>query len=759
MKTINNWKLLLLTALAGCAAACTDDPDEVPVIELGAVKGEYIVPAQSGTVEVEVYSNRGCNVSFLEATPWAEAHTGRIPGDGAFSVTYGANDSFARVARLLLQDDSGRRRDTVYIRQEGLIEERLVFPAPNISVKGSAAEGSVSVPLDTNIGSERLTTKVVYPDENASGWISDVRIDDAAGRLLFATQANPDQENMRSAEITLSFTNGWDKVTATKLYIVQANARDDFGTEKTFAEIRALCGPGQVVTIENDYYISAWVVSDAAGGNMGANPMTTESTINYEMCKKTAYVESIDGSMGFLIETETADDNIFMRYSRIQLSLKGVRLVHDTDPGRFALKGVKSAMIISSELGSAADIPHKEKRISQLTDDDIYTYVTLTDCELPIRKGPLTPINEGYANATGANRTEKCASLVRDIEGEHIYLYTNTTCLYRRDGSRLPYGSGKLSGIVVHELFPRFEWEDNASGDDESYGYIGRYQLRHVSKSDFDGLADDFEESFSALLTEYRFLQYDNNKVYPTYGTNGYLTHSYKDGTGAIKILANEDFSYLGPVGNKSSFIFGSNIGNVNGMGIILEDGTDWWRDFADVNNNTSGDTSGGGKGKVPRKNNAEGPAWVDWYWWDKANDRGHAWIVNFSTEGISTDVLSMQVSVLNDRYDSGKYGSPRYFDVAWSETGDMNADGDWTYIASYTVPDMARWSPATRYWQYAGWKPVDVKLPLEMLGRKNVYIRLQAARNLGGSLDEYAAQPIDSPSCMNYFAIRYNKK
>ena len=87
MKTINSWKLLLLTALTVCAAACTDDPDEVPVIELGAVKGEYIVPAQSGTVEVEVYSNRGCNVSFLEATPWAEAHADRIPGDGAFSVT------------------------------------------------------------------------------------------------------------------------------------------------------------------------------------------------------------------------------------------------------------------------------------------------------------------------------------------------------------------------------------------------------------------------------------------------------------------------------------------------------------------------------------------------------------------------------------------------------------------------------------------------------------------------------------------------
>ena len=40
MKTINSWKLLLLTALTVCAAASTDDPDEVPVIELGAVKGE-----------------------------------------------------------------------------------------------------------------------------------------------------------------------------------------------------------------------------------------------------------------------------------------------------------------------------------------------------------------------------------------------------------------------------------------------------------------------------------------------------------------------------------------------------------------------------------------------------------------------------------------------------------------------------------------------------------------------------------------------
>ena len=45
--------------------------------------------------------------------------------------------------------------------------------------------------------------------------------------------------------------------------------RDEKAGEALVGEIRALCGPGQVVTVENDYYISAWVVSDAAGGNMG----------------------------------------------------------------------------------------------------------------------------------------------------------------------------------------------------------------------------------------------------------------------------------------------------------------------------------------------------------------------------------------------------------------------------------------------------------------------------------------------------------
>ena len=73
---------------------------------------------------------------------------------------------------------------------------------------------------------------------------------------------------------------------------------------------------------------------------------------------------------------------------------------------------------------------------------------------------PLTPINEGYAIGGKSDRISKYPLLVRDVNGDSFYMYTNTMCTYRYDGERLPQGSGKLSGVIVHERFSRFEWEN-----------------------------------------------------------------------------------------------------------------------------------------------------------------------------------------------------------------------------------------------------------------------------------------------------------
>ena len=155
------------------------------------------------------------------------------------------------------------------------------------------------------------------------------------------------------------------------------------------------------------------------------------------------------------------------------------------------------------------------KRYNELTDMDVYTWVTLADCELPVRKGSLTPINEGYARSTNANRETKYPMLVRDKNGDSFYMLTNTTCKYRRDGSMLPYGSGNISGVLVHETHDRFVWMGS-----KDMGDIGRYQIRHLTREDI-ALEKDFENSFSALLTEYRYGKLESHIFRPTTGDNG----------------------------------------------------------------------------------------------------------------------------------------------------------------------------------------------------------------------------------------------
>ena len=172
-------------------------------------------------------------------------------------------------------------------------------------------------------------------------------------------------------------------------------------------------------------------------------------------------------------------------------------------------------MQIASVSGSASAIPQKQKYYDELTDQDIYTWVTLLDCELPVRKGSLTPINEGYARNTGANRETKYPMLVRDRKGSSFYMLTNTTCKYRRDGQMLPYGSGIISGVVVHETHDRFVWYGVQGAGD-----IGRYQIRHLTREDI-ALEKDFSNSFSALLTEYRYGKLESKIFRPTTGDNG----------------------------------------------------------------------------------------------------------------------------------------------------------------------------------------------------------------------------------------------
>ena len=564
-------------------------------------------------------------------------------------------------------------------------------------------------------------------------------------------------------------------------------------------------------------------MSNPDNRNAGENTQLTTSTIDYTVSERTLYLESKDGRYGIAILTNEVEDNIFDQYDHVQLLIQGATGNLVENPDRYELEGVTKSMVISRTAGSASDVPVKEKHMNELTDDDIYTYVTLKEVEFPVRKGSITPVNEGYAIGTNAHRISKYPLLVRDINGDAMYMMTNTNCAYRSDGTRLPYGSGDISGVIVHERFSRFEWRNGADPaemtDDPTLGYIGRYQIRHQNKEDIWGkMQNSVEDSFSALLTEYRYWNPDteNEVQKPTYGTNGWLTHTYQEkysgsaskeylqATYKQHMVGGGTYEYLGPVGNSANNLFGANYGNKNGIGIVIDpskeswnpkmdafisrnpDGTiEWCGPYASDQYAASGSGGWPGNDAIPTssqqinyngstsmrgKANVSGncyTAFSNHYWWDDDTGRFYAWLINFSTEGISTSHISMQISVMNTQQ---TFYSPRYWCAEWALTDSQAPEDDsqWNLIGEYTVPDVSVWSN-TLYSSIVAYKYIDFELPQEILGHPDVYIRLRPTSDLCSDGSDYANARLNGSaagaalasqhaSSLEYFAIRYNK-
>lgn len=761
-----------IAATAMLATACTVDGVDVAVsCELGLVQKEYEVSRVSDRIDVEVLSNMTYDIRLLNDADWVEFPATSQNDDG-FRVNYTENLGIPRMAVLRLSIDKHNQADTLYIKQQGAEVPHLRMENTGVIVKGS--EGATTkVAIDTNIGAEDITITRDYSEE-AMAWIGDFELkkEGDATYLYFTTQANSSADYIRKTQCVLSYVDGWNNLLSLTISITQQTANDETGKTTSFAELRTKATTEGVV-IDEDVIIEGYVVSNRASGNTGENDQMTTSAIDYSICEKSLYFESLDGEYGFMIEMQKADDNIFKQWERLSICLRGATLVKGLivdaakEPEHYMITGVKSSMVVSRQQCSKSDVPVKKMTISELTDEDIYTYVTLQDCAFPMRKGPLTPINEGYSNACGAHRIAKAAIVVGDKDGKSLYLYTNTTCPYRRDGKRLPYGSGELSGVIVHEKFTRFDWEDNASGDEDTYGYIGRYQIRHTCYEDI-AMKSDAKDSFAEVLCEWAYITAaDQKQHYATAGVkkeNSIMSHSSAVRT-AIKLV--DDMSYLGPVGNNAEYPFGKNTTNKSGLGVILDDGTDWMSpSYTGVNSEYAADINKeeAGKGKVPK---GCGSAWETWYNYN-LNETGtppRGFVFAFSTKGIVEGKHISAIFSMSNRLSSNSYG-PRDWHIDYSLTDATGkVDEEWVQFGEFTVPDMINWSP-TQYWQHAGYKPMMFELPDEVANKDNVYVRIHPCGNTMGTTVKYRESYStlkDSYVCipwtaMNYFAIRYNK-
>lgn len=741
-------KKSILFALAFCAmllmnASCDrgNKYGVTPPDELGLPEADIIVEKDGGNISISYLSNKAGSVSLVnpEDASWVQlGETSYGSTDGSIPVNVTSNSGFPRRADVSFKSDS--REEVVSILQKGAVEETfLVTSHAVIATNGTG--GRMTLAAEFAIPVDRIRTEIRF--SGSDEWIQDCEL--TANSLSFKTIDNPDKDYSRRAIIALSFVDGWRETKELTVSVVQPREDNFIGNVLSFEDLHNLASVNGF-PIPEGTIIEGYIVSTTEGGNAGdavvEDYFLQKGTIDYTLTERTAYLESPDGQHGFRIICESADDNEFERYSHIRLLLDGAIIKKSFDvPVQYTIEGVSSDNIVTSEDGYAT-MPWKTKHITELTDNDVNTLVTIPDCEIAMRKGPFTPVNEGYGRACNYNRLAKYPILIRDITGGSMYMYTNMTCPYRRNGETLPYGSGKITGIVVHESYKSFEQNGN----------IGRYQLRHLTREDID-LKPDFKDNFSGLITEFRYVNYPGKNDTPKLGKNailatkgnGEMCHTY----GAVNNYSPSYF-YIGQCGSAEKY----HNKYEEGAGIELEDGSIYqpW-----VDNKTQGAQNTDGKGWF--KNSAM-LSWSNKYWWE--NGRGHCWLINFSTLGIWSDHVSMQFAMYNN---SQNARSPRYWKAEYSlSTTDTSAatDDQWVHIADFCVPDVGLWD-TQHDWQTLGTRVYDFPLPTAILGKASVSIRLMPRNNKAAStnVDAYDDSTIANDSGYNtldYFAVRYNK-
>ena len=390
MKSI--FKRLLSIAIIASAAlfvACEiDEGDKVYTPELGAVDEDNIftVDYKGGNQVIDVFASQPYTVEVVKGNNWIRLGTEEsdlrhqtlsLSGDGSFIAAYHRNEGTRRMGIITLSAEN--RVDSIFIKQTGRTSSTL--EVSNRSMLVEYQGGQCSTLLKSSVDFDDLKIDIDYGEEATSNWISNIEC--VNNTLNFDVDPNPNAKSVRKATVRFSYTDDWAETISTEIVVTQDKEVSITENILSFAEMRQ---KGERDIVE-DVCIEGYVVSDPTYGNAGPNTPITSMRIDYTGTKRIVYLESLDGRYGFMVEFKAEKDNILKRYDKVRLNLNGCYFgkegssnVADRDPIRYYINEITAANILSVESGSDSTIPHKEKFFHELTDEDVYTYVTLKDC-------------------------------------------------------------------------------------------------------------------------------------------------------------------------------------------------------------------------------------------------------------------------------------------------------------------------------------------------------------------------------------------
>ncbi len=465
--------LLCLPVLAACSKF--NEAEWASVSELFPKDKIITVDMEGGESTVRIYTSGSFHAQLLNPVRGIEMMTpAQQSGDADIVLRFSANTSYRRSAAVRLTLDGTDLCDTVLFRQKG-IDPFIRCEAPFFTADGSRDDRLI-VPLGTNVSNKDIRTEIRY-ESGAGDWVTgivwsgDIAWDD--DNITICTAASG-QDKPSRATVRLSFADGWGEDIHQDLAIFRTSSDGSFGRSVSLQEVRD--NAGKSIEWDEFDYFEGVVVSDCLSKNTAFNPSVAYNVVDTTVSNRTVYVMDRRGGNGIRLLFKEGETNTLRQGMDVKVRLKGLEVQREDNPVRYSIVGLSATSILSAREGTVPG--PARKKISQLSDDDLYTLVTLTGLEFANKGGAYTNVYESYTlkstfNPNGINVPTDCSgSVMVDDEMQAIFCPVNMLCSWRRPSSGVPQGVCDVTGILVHEELPR------VAGP-------GKYQIRVLDEGGF----------------------------------------------------------------------------------------------------------------------------------------------------------------------------------------------------------------------------------------------------------------------------------
>ncbi|SKB61781.1 Putative binding domain-containing protein, N-terminal [Sphingobacterium nematocida] len=663
------------------------EKQEVKVIQAGLnaafrfSKSKYTITKNPFQINLPIVNDLKSNIKNIKIDYLYDDETSEKWVTGATFLDNGLqfkalenNAGRNRTVRIYLTVVDGFDKEyTVFTDVDQSLQDPVLVPRKQVSVLTRNAKIDTVI-VKGNVGALFPDFEHVITYEQGADWIE--RVELANDSLLMIAVRQNNSGERRHAQVQLKYTN--NGVNYINLIHQVEQSADDF-EYLTIDELKALipAEAGEIKLSMPLKVLEAFVISDAGNANMDVNPNRAFNDIDYDESPKTAYVQNAEGSSGIRLKFVNKGANSLKRYSKATLSIDGLVLMKEANPTRYTIKGLTPSTIVKSEIGNAASLPMKNKAINELKDSDIYTYVSLKNTSVSVPYGSYVNVNMGYAgvfnwNQAGASTpyVDAVPTAIYDDQGGSLKAIVNVAASWSR--STLPTGSGTFSGIVVHHKLIKYGYGE---------GEIGRYSIRPVSQSDIK--LNEGEKA--STLVEWKWMNPSNLSA-----------------TGTIQKEGDKILPAVGK-GEMNCTVAGAP-SSLGAHPIYHTDPASKVVPSSAVQYNTK--------------------------WWNTTTNRGEGFVFKFSTTGISARQLLFNFSQGGGSGTTATLNVPTYWEIAYSLDG-----VDYTVLpnSTYGIRPLAGWGLNHMY-TANGLNSFTFKLPNDLLNKPNVFVRLQAQKDICGA-------------------------